>query len=155
MRKKSALGLAALIGSVGAALAGPALLQYRTLAMLLEGYSFTPKWRERYGSDIFGPVAFALHEHPECREKLRDDEYLELFVQEVRRFYPFFPFIGGRARYAFDWDVHHFDRGAWMIHGPVWDQPRRADMGGPGGVPAGTVPPVGRERLRLHPPGRR
>lgn len=38
-------------------------------------------------------AALALHEHPECLRKLRtgDDDYLELFVQEVRRFYPSSP----------------------------------------------------------------
>jgi cytochrome P450 len=49
--------------------------------------------------------ALALHENPESRERLRagDEEYLEWFVQEVRRFYPFFPLVGGRAREAFEW----------------------------------------------------
>ena len=38
-------------------------------------------------------AALALHEHPGYREKLRtgDDAYAGLFVQEVRRFYPFAP----------------------------------------------------------------
>lgn len=38
-------------------------------------------------------AAHALHEHPECRQNLEagDDRYAELFVQEVRRFYPSSP----------------------------------------------------------------
>ena len=50
-------------------------------------------------------AALALHEHPECRDELRTggDTYLELFVQKVRRFYPFFPFAAGRAREEFVW----------------------------------------------------
>ena len=50
-------------------------------------------------------AALALHEHPECRERLRadaDGEDLGWFVQEVRRFYPFFPLVGGRALADFE-----------------------------------------------------
>lgn len=46
-------------------------------------------------------VAFAAHaldQWPEHRERLRDDdEYAVAFAHEVRRFYPFTPFLGGRA----------------------------------------------------------
>ena len=60
--------------------------------------------------------ALALHENPECRRKLQaDDDYLELFVQEVRRFYPFFPFIGVRVRDEFDWRGRRFVKGTWVI----------------------------------------
>lgn len=62
-------------------------------------------------------AALALHDHPECRERLEagDEQYLHYFVQEVRRFYPFFPFIGGRVQEAFDWRDHHFEKGAWVL----------------------------------------
>lgn len=62
-------------------------------------------------------AALALHEHPEQRERLLagDDKYLEMFVQEVRRFYPFFPAVGGRAKSAFDWRGHHFPEGSWIL----------------------------------------
>ncbi len=60
-------------------------------------------------------AALALHEHPECREGLHDDECLERFVQEVRRFYPFFPFIAGRVRKEFDWRGGHFAAGTWVL----------------------------------------
>ncbi|HKG90302.1 MAG TPA: cytochrome P450, partial [Gemmatimonadaceae bacterium] len=46
-------------------------------------------------------AALALHEHAESRERLAagdEPAYLDSFVQEVRRFYPFFPLVGGRAR---------------------------------------------------------
>jgi len=44
-------------------------------------------------------TAHALDRWPEHREALRsgDDEATAAFVHEVRRFYPFAPFIGGRA----------------------------------------------------------
>ena len=80
---------------------------------------------------MFG--ALALHEHPECRQKLQagDDEYLELFAQEVRRFYPLFPFAGGRVRNAFSWRGHHFAEKTWVLldlygtnHDPrTWQEP--------------------------------
>ncbi len=78
-------------------------------------------------------AALALHEHLECRQKLRaDDDYLEMFVQEVRRFYPFFPFVGGRVSNEFDWRGRHFARGTWVLldlygtnhDARVWEQPK-------------------------------
>lgn len=78
-------------------------------------------------------AAHALHEHPDCRRELAggDDGRLEMFVQEVRRFYPFFPLVGGRVRGAFDWRGHRFAGGDWVIfdlygtnHDPrLWDEP--------------------------------
>jgi fatty-acid peroxygenase len=63
-------------------------------------------------------AALALHEHPDARRKLQegdDGEYSPWFVQEVRRFYPFFPFVAGRARTAFDWRGERFDEGTWVF----------------------------------------
>ena len=62
-------------------------------------------------------AALALHEHPECAQELRagSDGYLESFAQEVRRFYPFFPFVGGRVREEFDWRGIRFVKGAWVL----------------------------------------
>ncbi len=77
-------------------------------------------------------AALALHEHPECRRRLQaDGDYPELFVQEVRRFYPFFPFVGGRVENEFDWRGRHFARGAWVIldlygtnhDARIWERP--------------------------------
>jgi fatty-acid peroxygenase len=78
-------------------------------------------------------AALALHDHPEARRKLQDgdEEYLPWFVQEVRRFYPFFPVIGGRAREDFEWRGHRFDEGTWFLldlygtnHDPrIWKDP--------------------------------
>ncbi len=60
--------------------------------------------------------ALALHEHPQCRQMVaQDDDYAGWFVHEVRRFYPFFPVVGGKVREAFDWRGHHFDKGAWVL----------------------------------------
>lgn len=79
-------------------------------------------------------AALALHEHPDCRKSLESgDEAVANFVQEVRRFYPFFPVIGGRVREAFDWREHRFGEGVWVLlglhatnHDPrLWPEPRR------------------------------
>ena len=40
----------------------------------------------------------------------RGCDHCELFVQEVRRFYPFFPFVVARVRQAFDWQGYHFPK---------------------------------------------
>lgn len=53
------------------------------------------------------------------------------FVQEVRRFYPFFPFVAGRVIRPFDWRGRHFDEHDWVIfdlygtnHDPrIWRDP--------------------------------
>ena len=61
--------------------------------------------------------ALALHQFPEWRARLAsgDDAALHMFVQEVRRFYPFFPAIGGRVLHAFDWEGLHFARNDWVL----------------------------------------
>ena len=62
-------------------------------------------------------AALALHQHPDVRQQLQrgGEAYRERFVQEVRRFYPFFPCIGGRVREAFTWRGHRFEEGAWVL----------------------------------------
>lgn len=66
---------------------------------------------------FIGFAALALHEHPEARAQLEANQegYTELFVQEVRRFYPFFPLIGGRARERFEWNGIGFDKDQWVL----------------------------------------
>jgi fatty-acid peroxygenase len=77
-------------------------------------------------------AALALHEHPECRQQLKDDaDYRELFTQEVRRFYPFFPFAAARTRHAFEWQEYRFPQGVQVLldlygtnHDPhLWEHP--------------------------------
>ncbi|WP_326701162.1 cytochrome P450 [Streptomyces sp. NBC_01754] len=50
-------------------------------------------------------AAHALHRHPEHRAPLAADEpgYSHRFAQEVRRFYPFAPFVGGLAAERLEW----------------------------------------------------
>ena len=62
-------------------------------------------------------VAMALQDHPEWRAKFAagDETSLEPFAEEVRRLYPFFPIIGGRAREAFAWRGYDFREGDWVL----------------------------------------
>lgn len=78
-------------------------------------------------------VALALHEHPDCRDRLRsgDAEYAEAFVQEVRRFFPFFPAALARVRRTLEWKGYRFPEGHRAMldlyginHDPrAWDRP--------------------------------
>lgn len=77
--------------------------------------------------------ALAMQEHSECHQKLRegDNEYLEMFVQEVRRFYPFAPFVAARVRHDFEWSGYHFPKGRLALldlygtnhDGRIWKKP--------------------------------
>jgi fatty-acid peroxygenase len=62
-------------------------------------------------------AALALHQYPECRQRIESgsEDELERFVQEVRRFYPFFPAIDGRALEDFEWRGVHFEKGDWVL----------------------------------------
>ncbi|MED4829763.1 cytochrome P450 [Bacillus atrophaeus] len=59
----------------------------------------------------------ALHNHPEYKEKLKsgNGDDLEMFVQEVRRFYPFGPFLGAQARKDFVWNQCEFKEGMLVL----------------------------------------
>lgn len=76
--------------------------------------------------------ALALHNYPECRAQFQQEsDYASLFTQEVRRFYPFFPFASARVRQPFDWQEYHFPDGVKVLldlygtnHDPhLWDNP--------------------------------
>lgn len=61
--------------------------------------------------------ALALYERPDCRIKLAKNEnnYALMFVQEVRRFYPFTPFVGARVRNDFVWNNCLFKKGTLVL----------------------------------------
>lgn len=62
-------------------------------------------------------VALAVHHYPEEREKLQsgDENYAEMFIQEVRRFYPFFPFILALVKKDFSWKGYQFEEGTLTL----------------------------------------
>jgi fatty-acid peroxygenase len=81
-------------------------------------------------------IVHALQAHPDCAARVRDEEgYAELFVQEVRRWYPFFPSTVARVRKDFEWKGYFFDKGKRAVldlygtnHDPrSWAQPENFD----------------------------
>lgn len=78
-------------------------------------------------------LTLALYHHPEEKEKLKtaDEQYLEMFVQEVRRFYPFFPFVAALVKEDFTWGSYEFKEDTLTIldiygtnHDPdLWKDP--------------------------------
>lgn len=78
-------------------------------------------------------IALALYNNPDCRKKVieGDKGYREMFIQEVRRFYPFTPFLGARAKKDFIWREHEFKEGMLVmldVYGinhdsRIWEKP--------------------------------
>ena len=63
-------------------------------------------------------AAHALHLHPEWRTRILQDgsgDSMHLFVQEVRRFYPFFPSVLAETCKEFEWRGMRFDAGIRTI----------------------------------------
>jgi fatty-acid peroxygenase len=59
----------------------------------------------------------ALIRWPECRKRLADGDpaFAEAFAHEVRRFYPFAPFIGGRAPREIEWDGERIPKNSMVL----------------------------------------
>ncbi|MFC4736209.1 cytochrome P450 [Bacillus daqingensis] len=78
-------------------------------------------------------AALALHEYPEEAAKLQSEEARERFVQEVRRYYPFFPFTAARVKQDFTMGEHTFKEGTLALldlygtnhHPDEWENPGR------------------------------
>lgn len=78
-------------------------------------------------------AAVAMHQYPATQRKIvrGDNNYIEWFVQEVRRFYPFTPFVGARVRDTFTWKGYKFPKGRLVLldvygtdHDPrKWERP--------------------------------
>lgn len=78
-------------------------------------------------------ITLSLHHFPEEKDKLksRDEEYAQIFIQEVRRFYPFFPFVTALVKKDFTWNNYRFEEGTLTLldlygtnHDPkIWDNP--------------------------------
>lgn len=62
-------------------------------------------------------MALALHHFPNERKKLEagDATYAHMFVQEVRRFYPFFPFAMAKVKQDFVWNGYSFEEGTFTL----------------------------------------
>ena len=91
-----------------------------TRALLFpEGYEFITNRCRRYQSDLFAKLCDS-------------DAGLGLFVDEIRRYYPFIPLIGGRVLSQFTWRDHTFKKKDWVLfdlygtnHDPrIWADPQ-------------------------------
>lgn len=62
-------------------------------------------------------AAVALQQYPKWKDILNtgQDADLDCFAQEVRRYYPFFPFVGGTARQPLQWKGQTFKKGQWVL----------------------------------------
>lgn len=62
-------------------------------------------------------AAHALHRWPEHRDRLGsgDPAFAEAFAHEVRRFYPFAPFVGGLAVRDLEWRSHPVPAGTMVL----------------------------------------
>ncbi|WP_223702587.1 cytochrome P450 [Sutcliffiella deserti] len=79
--------------------------------------------------------ALAVHQFPEESNKLKtgEDERLQRFVQEVRRYYPFFPFTVARVKEDFNWEGYTFEKDTLTLldlygtnhHPDFWENPDR------------------------------
>lgn len=77
--------------------------------------------------------ALALHEFPQEKEKLKtaDEAYYKTFVQETRRYYPFFPVAPAIVKKDFLWGGHDFKEGTLVLldlygnnhHPGLWEKP--------------------------------
>lgn len=78
-------------------------------------------------------IALAVYHYTEERKKLenREEKYAQMFVQEVRRFYPFFPFVVALVKKDFIWKGYKFEEGTLTLldlygtnHDPnIWENP--------------------------------
>lgn len=108
-------------------------------------------------------TALALHHFSEERKKLEshDEKYAQMFVQEVRRFYPFFPFVVALVKKDFTWNGYKFEEGTLTLldlygtnHDPeIWENP---DLFSPDrfakwkGSPFGFIPQGGGDYFMGH-----
>ncbi|MFV2102660.1 cytochrome P450 [Micromonospora sp. LOL_024] len=77
-------------------------------------------------------AALALHDHPAWQQRVRaDHDSTEQFVQEVRRYYPFFPVTAALVRRTFQWQGYQFPQGRRVLldlygtnhHRALWPEP--------------------------------
>lgn len=88
-------------------------------------------------SIYFTFTALSLHQYPEVKEKFHGDHshYLHMFIQEIRRYYPLFPFNAGITRKDFVWQDYQFEKDTRVVfdfYGTnhdyrIWDNPDKFD----------------------------
>jgi len=84
---------------------------------------------------LFGAVT--LYTHPQERDKIINGgkEYMRMFTEEIRRYYPFTPFLGARVRREFEWNGYPFKQNKLVlldVYGMnhdyrIWERPSEFD----------------------------
>lgn len=81
-------------------------------------------------------TVLALHQFPEHAEKVKHGQVTKTeFVQEVRRFYPFFPVAAARVKSDFEWNGYAFSEGTLTLldlygtnhDAAIWAEPDQFD----------------------------
>lgn len=80
-------------------------------------------------------AALAMHQFPAQRPSIGNSEACERFALEVRRYFPFFPFLAAKVRSDFTWNGYLFKQGQRALldiyatnhHPAIWTQPDRFD----------------------------
>ncbi|WP_214779335.1 cytochrome P450 [Exiguobacterium sp. s22] len=81
-------------------------------------------------------TVLALHQFPKERERVGQGQISKTaFVQEVRRFYPFFPVAAARVNTDFEWDGYAFTEGTLTLldlygtnhDSSIWTEPDQFD----------------------------
>lgn len=59
----------------------------------------------------------AMHENPECRNRFQagDNAYQQMFVQEVRRFYPFTPYVAAKTKKSILWKQYFIKKDTLVL----------------------------------------
>src|SRR5690625_568974 len=75
----------------------------------------------------------ALHDFPHQKDKLKasDETFYKMFVQEIRRYYPFFPVAPAIVKRDYLWGGHDFKKGMLVLldlygnnhHSDLWENP--------------------------------
>lgn len=62
-------------------------------------------------------ILLSLHHYPEEKQKIvaNGEAYAQMFVNEVRRFYPYFPFAGATVKTNFMWNGYFFEEGSLSL----------------------------------------
>ncbi|MEK4496651.1 cytochrome P450 [Ureibacillus sp. FSL W8-0352] len=77
-------------------------------------------------------IVMALSQFPHERVKLKSTpDYIHLFIQEIRRFYPLVPVAAAKAKSSFTWNGYTFHEGTLVLldiygtnHDPnIWENP--------------------------------
>ncbi|MGM8216264.1 cytochrome P450 [Bacillaceae bacterium W0354] len=77
--------------------------------------------------------ALAIHQYPSVKVRLKtnDEQYMRMFINEVRRYYPFGPFLGAKVKKKFKYNDLIFNKGQLVlldVYGTnrddnLWQQP--------------------------------